>query len=109
MGVIVLLVLLVNASRLRQLARVRRMVRHPASAPQAAASLWYARMLRSLGRRGWRKLPEHTPREFAQSINDPKLRRPVEAFTDHYEHARFGNSAQDAEALPEIYKEIRKS
>ena len=109
MGVIVLLVLLVNASRLRQLARVRRMVRHPASAPQAAASIWYARMLRSLGRRGWRKLPEHTPREFVRSINDPKLRGPVEAFTDHYEHARFGNSASDAEALPEIYEEIRKS
>ena len=66
-------------------------------------------MLQSLGRRGWRKLPEHTPKEFVGSIGDPKLRGPVAAFTDHYERARFGSSAEDAQALPEIYEEIRKS
>ncbi|MFZ3212963.1 MAG: DUF4129 domain-containing protein, partial [Terriglobales bacterium] len=71
--------------------------------------IWYGRMLRSLGRRGWRKLPEHTPKEFVGTIRDPNLRGPVETFTDHYERARFGNSAQDAQALPEIYEEIRRS
>jgi hypothetical protein len=109
LGGMALLVLLLNLGWLRQMVRVRRLVRNPASAPQAAASIWYGRMLRSLGRRGWRKLPEHTPKEFVGTIGDPKLRGPVEAFTDHYERARFGNSAQDAQALPEIYEEIRKT
>ena len=109
LGVIALAILLLNLGHLRRILEVRRLVRDPGSAPQAAASIWYARMLHSLGRRGWRKLPEHTPKEFVKSIDDSRLRRPVEAFTDHYERARFGNSAQDAESLPEIYEEIRKS
>jgi len=109
LGLIALVILLLNIGRLRRMVRVRRLVRDPASAPQAAASVWYGRMLRSLGRRGWRKLPEHTPKEFVGTIRDPKLRGPVASFTDHYERARFGNSAEDAQALPEIYEEIRKS
>ncbi len=109
LGVIALAILLLNLRRLRRMVRVRRLVRNPASAPQAAASIWYGRMLRSLGRRGWHKLPEHTPKEFVGTIRDVKLRGPVAAFTDHYERARFGKSAQDAQALPEIYEEIRKS
>jgi hypothetical protein len=109
LGVIALAVLLLNLGRLRRMVWVRHLAHNPASAPQAAASVWYGRMLRSLGRRGWHKLPEHTPQEFVGTIRDPKLRRPVSAFTDHYERARFGNSAEDAEALPEIYEEIRKA
>lgn len=109
LGVIAFAVLLLNLGRLRRMLAVRRLVRDPGRAPQAAASIWYARMLRSLGRRGWRKRPEHTPQEFVRTIGDPRLRKPVGAFTDHYEHARFGNSAEDAQALPEIYEEIRKS
>jgi len=109
LGLVALLALLANLGWLRRLVRVRRLVHHPSSAPQAAASMWYTRLLRSLGRRGWRKLPEHTPKEFVRSIGDAALRGTVAAFTDHYERARFGNSAQDAEALPELYEEIRKS
>jgi len=109
LGAMGLLLLLLNLGRLRRMVRVRRLARNPASAPQAAASIWYGRMLRSLGRRGWRKLPEHTPKEFVGSIGDPQLRGPVAAFTDHYERARFGNSAQDAQALPEIYEAIRNA
>jgi len=109
LGAIAVLVLLFNLSRLRRMVRLRRLVRNPASAPQAAASIWYRRMLQSLRRRGWRKLPEHTPQEFVGILGDRKLRGPVAAFTDHYERARFGNSATDAQALPEIYEEIKKS
>ena len=109
LGAIALLALLLNLGRLRRMLWVRRLVRHPASAPQAAASIWYTRLLRSLGRRGWRKLPEQTPKEFVRTIDDPTLRGSVAAFTDHYERARFGNSARDAQALPEIYNEINKS
>lgn len=104
-----LLVLLLNLGRLSRAVRVQRLARNPARAPQAAASIWYSRMLRRLSRRGWRKLPEQTPQEFARTIGDPQLRRPVEIFIDHYEHARFGNSGQDAAALPEIYEEITRS
>ncbi len=109
LGVIALAILLLNLGWLRRVVRVRRLVRDPASAPRAAASIWYGRLLRSLGRRGWRKLPEHTPKEFVGTIGDPKLRGPVSAFTDHYERARFGNSADDAQVLPEIYEEIKKA
>jgi len=109
LGTIMLVVLLLNLGSLRRTIQMRRLARNPGSAPQAAASIWYGRMLQTLGRRGWRKLPEHTPREFVSTIGDPRLRDPVEAFTDHYERARFGNSAEDAQALPEIYEEITKS
>jgi len=108
LGVIALLVMLLNLGRLRRMVRVQRLMRNPASAPQAAASIWYGRMLRSLGRRGWRKSPEQTPKEFVEIVADPALHAPLAEFTDHYERARFGNSAQDAQALPEIYEEIRR-
>ena len=109
LGAIALVVLLLNLGPLRRMIQMRRLARNPGSAPQAAASIWYGRMLQTLGRRGWRKLPEHTPREFVSTIGDPGLRDPVAAFTDRYERARFGNSAEDAQALPEIYEEITKS
>ena len=109
LGVTALLVLLLNLGRLRRMVRVKLLVRNPAAAPQAAASLWYSRMLRRLGRRGWHKLPGHTPQEFVETIDDPQLRGPVRTFIDHYQRARFGNSGADAQALPEIYEEIKKS
>ncbi len=107
-GIVVLVFLLLNLAQLKQAWRTLRVARNPGRAPQAAASVWYARMLRAVSRRGWRKQPVHTPREFLLTIEDPKLRGSVAAFTDHYERARFGNSAQDAEVLPHIYEEIRK-
>jgi len=109
LGVTALLVLLLNLGRLRRMVRVKLLVRNPAAAPQAAASIWYSRMLRRMARRGWQKLPGHTPQEFVETIDDPQLRGPVRAFIDHYERARFGNSGPDAQALPEIYEEIKKS
>jgi hypothetical protein len=108
-GVLLCGVLLLNVRRLRRVFQVRRLLNNPARAPETAATILYSRMLHRLGRRGWRKLPQHTPKEFVETIADPKLRQPVAAFTAHYERARFGNSAQDAQALPEIYEEIRKS
>lgn len=101
--------LLLNVRRLRRAIGTWRLVRSPAIAPQAAASVLYARMLHWLARRGWRKLPQHTPMEFVATIADPKLREPLAAFSAHYERARFGNSAEDAEALRTIYEELRKS
>jgi hypothetical protein len=59
-----------------------------------------------LARRGWRKSPAHTPSEFLICIPDEATRKSVAEFTQHYESARFGGSAEDAQRLPELYEEI---
>jgi hypothetical protein len=65
-------------------------------------------MTRVLARRGWQKSPAQTPREFLASIDDEVTRRHLESFTVHYQGARFGNSAEDARQLPELYAEIAR-
>ncbi len=102
-----LCVLLANAARIWRAAHRHRVARNPVKAPEAAASIWYARMIRSLGRKGFSKKPAQTPREFVASIQDPPLHDSVAAFTRHYERARFGKSADDAARLPELYEEIK--
>ncbi len=63
-------------------------------------------MTRRLRRRGWHKMPEQTPAEFAARIDEPGLRKRVAEFTRIYENARFGNSAEAAQHLPELYEEV---
>jgi hypothetical protein len=105
-GVVVALLLAFNAPRMwRALAR-QRVARAPERAPQKAASIWYERMTRAVGRRGFPKSPSQTPEEYLATIADLRLREPVERFTGHYERARFGESAEDAKVLPQIYEEI---
>jgi hypothetical protein len=53
-----------------------------------------------------KKPAAETPQEFVKRIEDMRLREPVERFTKVYESARFGNSAQDAQRLPELYEEV---
>jgi hypothetical protein len=101
-----LLLLLINARRLWRALRRRRMAAHPEKSPRQAATIWYERMVRLLARRGWRKSPAQTPGEYVISIEDAALREGVARFTRHYEHARFGESAEDAQRLPEVYEEI---
>ena len=103
---IMLCVLLANAARIWKAARRRRVARNPVKAPEAAASIWYARMIRSLGRKGFPKRPAQTPREFVAGIPDPPLQTSVATFTRHYERARFGRSPEDAARLPELFEEI---
>ena len=81
----------------------------PGNAPQLAASIWYERMLRQMAHRGWTKAPGQTPDEFTNSIGDPELQGRVSDFTDRYEKARFGGSADEASRLPELYAEIKRS
>jgi transglutaminase-like putative cysteine protease len=102
---------LIAASVPRMLALVRRfrLARWPQKSPQMAASIWYERMLRQTARRGWEKSPAQTPEEFAAAIADPKLKEKVYGFTEHYENARFGASAEEASRLPELYEEIKSS
>jgi hypothetical protein len=64
------------------------------------------RMLKTMSRRGVDKTPSQTPEEFVSSIPDPRTRHNVELFTEHYERARFDESVEDAQRLPELYEEI---
>src|SRR5262249_58040730 len=83
-----------------------RMLRNPQRAPRTSASFWYMRMLKMMAKRGARKEPAQTPEEFTASIGDPRLRHDVELFTAHYERARFAESVEDAQRLPELYEEM---
>jgi protein-glutamine gamma-glutamyltransferase len=97
-----------NSRRLLRAWQMRRLARSPERAPQVAAALWYSRMSRSLERYGYRKSPSQTPSEFVHLINDYALRERVAEFTRRYERARFGDSPDDACALPELFEQIRQ-
>ncbi|MBZ5721642.1 MAG: DUF3488 and transglutaminase-like domain-containing protein [Acidobacteriia bacterium] len=102
----VLLLLAANARGLWHLLRNRQLAARPEKSPRRAATIWYQRMIRRLAQRGWRKSPVQTPREFVECIEDAALRDWVAQFTRHYEGARFGDSAEDAGRLPELFEEI---
>lgn len=103
---LLMLLLAINFKAISSAIRTRRLAQHPARAPQLAASIWYQRMIRMLARRGWRKAETQTPAEFAATIEDSEVQLSVERFTSSYEKARFGNSADEAQRLPELYDEI---
>ncbi|HKW17120.1 MAG TPA: DUF3488 and transglutaminase-like domain-containing protein [Terriglobales bacterium] len=105
---IVLLVAL-SLPRLLLLIQKVRFARRPQRSPRLAASIWYERMLRQTAKRGWKKSPAQTPEEFASLISDRQVKDRVVGFTARYESARFGNSAEDAAELPELYEEIKSA
>ena len=100
------LLLLGNLGRIVRIVHEKWLQAHPERSPDQVASIWYARMARILERRGVRKPAAQTAQEFAKKIEDAKLREPVARFTTVYESARFGNSAVDAQRLPELYEEV---
>ncbi len=55
---------------------------------------------------GWRKSPSQTPLDFVAAIQEENLQKKVAKFTRAYESARFGQSADDAQSLPELYKDL---
>jgi transglutaminase-like putative cysteine protease len=83
-----------------------RTLRNPQRAPRTSASFWYLRMLKMMARRGVNKRSWQTAEEFVSSITDPLMRHNVGLFTEHYERARFDESVEDAQRLPELYAEI---
>jgi len=105
-AIAILLLFAANLRRLWRGFRNRRLAARPEKSPRAAATIWYERMTRMLSRKGWTKPPAHTPSEFLTCIQDEGMRESVAKFTQHYESARFGGSAQDAQRLPELYEEI---
>ncbi len=107
-GVVLLVVslALANLRRIAQWLHEKRLREHPEDAPEQAATMWYERMARSLARRGVKKLTAQTPREFAGIISEEPLRARVQQFTEAYESARFGQSQEDVQRLPELYEEV---
>jgi len=105
-GIAILLLLLGNAAQIARMIHERRLRSHPEQFPEQAASMWYERMARFLARWGTQRLPGNTPQEFVKKIEDERLRTRVAQFTQAYESARFGNSTDDAQRLPELYEEI---
>jgi protein-glutamine gamma-glutamyltransferase len=105
-GLVILILAAASARQFLRQWRNWRLRRHPERAPQAAATVWYERMNSYLSRRGFTRSPAHTPAEFVRSIPEDSLRSSVARFTEHYERARFGNHAADAQRLPELYEEI---
>jgi len=105
-AIVVLLLLAGNARRLWQALRSRRLAARPEKSPSLAATIWYERMTRMLARKGWSKSPAQTPAEFLICIQDDAVRESFAKFTQHYESARFGGSAEDAQRLPELYEEV---
>jgi transglutaminase-like putative cysteine protease len=105
-GLSLLFLLLRNLGQIARFIREHRVRAHPERSPEQAAALWYQRMIRVLARQGIRKAAEQTAGEFASKIEDARLREPVGRFTETYEQARFGNSVEHAEQLPNLYEEI---
>jgi transglutaminase-like putative cysteine protease len=109
LGVAVLLVLGAYSARLWREIRRRRVAARPERSPRVAATIWYERVLRMLAKRGWQKLPAQTPAEFVAGLKDGRVREPLARFAEHYERARFGDSAEDAARLPEDYEEVAEA
>jgi transglutaminase-like putative cysteine protease len=106
LGVAALLVLGAYSARLWRMIRRRQVAARPERSPRVAATIWYERVLRMLAKRGWQKLPAQTPTEFVAGLKDDGARDPMARFAEHYERARFGDSAEDAARLPEDYEEV---
>ena len=106
LAIAIAVLLLGNLGRLARLLHEKWLQAHPERSPEQAATMWYERMARILARRGVKRPPAQTPQEFVKKIEDSRLRDPVARFTVVYESARFGNSADDAQRLPELYEEV---
>jgi hypothetical protein len=109
LAALLLLLALGNVGRIARIIRTRRLEAHPERSPDQAAAMWYERMARYLARLGVKKSAAQTAQEFVHVIGDEQLRTRVGRFTDAYESARFGNSADDAQRLPELYEEVESA
>ncbi len=106
LGIVLVFLVLGNIGRIARGMHQRWLRLHPERSPQQSAAMWYERMTRTVARKGVERSTAQTPREFLDKIADRRLHAPVERFTDVYESARFGNSADDAQRLPELYEEV---
>jgi transglutaminase-like putative cysteine protease len=78
----------------------------PAAAPRIA-TIYYARLLRLLERRGLRKAEGQTPLEFAAAVPAGELAAQVVQLTECYQAARFGASSTDLREMAHQLGAIR--
>ncbi|MGA8431944.1 MAG: DUF3488 and transglutaminase-like domain-containing protein [Candidatus Sulfotelmatobacter sp.] len=109
LAIVLLIVALRFAPQIVRLLRQYWLERNSARIPEHAAAMWYERMSRSLARQGSQKVAAQTPHEFVNQIEDEHLRGRVAEFTEAYESARFGSSAQDAQRLPQLFEEVESA
>ncbi|MFQ5817235.1 MAG: DUF3488 and DUF4129 domain-containing transglutaminase family protein [Terriglobia bacterium] len=69
-------------------------------------TLTYQRFLKALARKGFRKTPGETPREFATSLSVQPLGPSVEEFTGLYNDARFGHRPAATSRLLDLLRRI---
>jgi transglutaminase-like putative cysteine protease len=72
----------------------------------AEATLTYHRFLKALHKKGFRKPPAQTPREFALSFVGTRLSWPVLEFTRLYNALRFGKAGVPLSRLRSLLEEI---
>jgi protein-glutamine gamma-glutamyltransferase len=106
LGLALVLLLLGNPGKIVRMLHEKWLQAHPERSPDQAAAMWYGRMARTVAKCGTQKSSTQTPQEFVRNIENARLREPVARFTDAYESARFGNSADDVKKLPELYEEV---
>jgi len=70
------------------------------------ATLTYQQLLKALRKKGFRKLPSQTPREFALSFLGTKLGSVVPEFTRLYNQLRFGQASVSLARLRSLLEEI---
>jgi hypothetical protein len=63
-------------------------------------------LVRRLAGVGGRMPPPPTPLDFVAAIQEAALQKKVARFTRAYESARFGQSADDAQSLPQLFRDI---
>jgi len=68
----------------------------------------YQEMLKILEKRGWKKTPWQTPREFAAAIPSTEIAAPVLQLTEIYQAARFGSVALPSEEATFLLRSIRE-
>jgi len=73
------------------------------------ATLTYQRLLKTLQKKGYRKTPSQTPREFALSFLGTRWGLGVQEFTQLYNLLRFGQASVPLARLRRIIDEITRS
>ena len=73
------------------------------------ATLLYERMLAQLAKRGIRKPPHVTPREFAAGLTESPVSRAVEELTLLYNEFRFGRRPGVAPQMLQLLERLEQS
>ncbi len=72
------------------------------------AALTYQRFLQIMSKKGFRKTPSQTPREFARSVENPRLSAPVAEFTQLYNTFRYGHVPVSLTKLRELLQSLAR-